>query len=341
MTVCSIGKRLNGSRCGNFEFKTYPLNPTYGINHLCAVVESFEEKTEIGSIELSKLQYNERSKYNAQNTVRISEREISKTANFDGGPERNDTGTADGNRNPGRNAAVFGQAVREELRNDTGRSLHSSSGNNRGTAIDSDDVQHQERTHKEEQSLDTDGGDAVQYQQRIPHKSNYKNISQQEYRQIQEDRMERYGVRFDEMPVIDYTHAHDLLYVFENFDGTSFGVLERIDPAKNKAKADIYVEAFNNGPIQDYQDLSGRVARLRNFQKLRSVYRSDAGNGRSGTGNAGLGTGSGGSANGTGMHGTGCENQAQNQQRTHALTDREVLAEAVRQVKADVSRTPA
>ena len=108
----------------------------------------YYEKTESGSIELSRQQYNERSKYNAQNIDRRAEREISQTANFDGGSERNETGTADGNRIPGRNVAVFGQAIREELRNDTGRGLPSSTGNDFGTAVDgSDETQHQQRTH--------------------------------------------------------------------------------------------------------------------------------------------------------------------------------------------------
>ena len=186
---------------------------------------------------------------------------------------------------------------------------------------------------KEEQSLDSMDEDTVQYQRRNNLKRSYKNISQQEYRQIQEDRMEKYGDHFDEMPAIDYTHAHNMLYVFENLDETRFGVLERVDPAKNKAKADIYVEAFNNGPIRDYQDLSGRVTRLRNFQKLRSVYRSDAGNGRAGTGNAGLDTGSGKSSDGSGVHGTGSGDQVQHQQRTNTLTNREVLALAASELQ--------
>ena len=182
---------------------------------------------------------------------------------------------------------------------------------------------------KEEQKLDTDGGDAVQYQQRKPNSSPYKKISQQEYRQIQEDRMEKYGAKFDEMPRIDYTYEHDLLYVFENFDEDSFGVLERIDPAKYKAKADIYVEAFSDGEVQDYRDFSGRIARLRNFQKLRSVYRSNAGNGRAGTRNAGLDIRSEEPANRTGMPATSGDDQEQYQQRHKVLTNREVLEMAV------------
>ena len=137
--------------------------------------------------------------------------------------------------------------------------------------------------------------------------------------------MEKYGDRFDEMPVIDYTHAHDQLYVFENLDETRFGVLEIVDPAKNKMKADIVVEAFSYGSVQNIQDLNGRITRLRNFQKLRSVYHSNARNRGTGTGNAGLGTGYGGSSNGSGLPGAGSGNQEQHQQRTNTLTNLEVL----------------
>lgn len=264
------------SGAGNYEFKTYPLNPSYGINHLISVVQGIDERLAYWNKNLSE------SKSDLETQKQLA-------------------------------AEPFAQA--EKLKQ---------------KRIRYNEVMDILNPPKEQQNLDTDGGDTVQYQKR---KHFYKNISQQEYRQIQEDRMEKYGDHFEEMPGIDYTHAHDLLYVFENFDETHFGVLERIDPAKNKAKADIYVEAFNNEPVQDYQDLSGRVARLRNFQKLRSVYRSNAGNGRAGTGNAGLDTGSGGTTNGTGMPGTSSGNQAQHQQRTHALTDREVLTLAASQVK--------
>ena len=283
LRVVNTKEGLKGqvSGSGSYEFKTYPMNPTYGINHLVAVVEGIDERLSHWNKNLSE------AKADLETQKQLA-------------------------------AEPFAQA--EKLKEKRTRY---------------NEVMDILNPPKEEQNLDTDGGDAVQYQQRKPGKSPYKNISQQEYRQIQEDRMAKYGGDFENMPAIDYTHAHDLLYVFENFDETHFGVLERIDPAKNKAKADIYVEAFNYEPIQDYQDLSGRVTRLRNFQKLRSVYRSDAGNGRAGTGNAGLGAGSGGSANGTGMSGTSGGNQEQHQQRTHALTDREVLALAASQVKVD------
>ena len=190
---------------------------------------------------------------------------------------------------------------------------------------------------KEEQALDTVAEDDVQYQSRGYLRYSYKNISQQEWRQIQEDRMEKYGGRFDEMPAIDYTHAHDMLYVFENMDETHFGVLERIDPAKDKTKADIVVEVFNDGPVQDIQDYRGRFTRMRNFQKLRSVYHSSVRNRGAGTGNAGLGTGAGETSDGAGVLGkSGNDNTGeadQYQQRTNTLTDREVLTLAASQVK--------
>ena len=186
---------------------------------------------------------------------------------------------------------------------------------------------------KEEQALDNVDEDDVQYQKRNQRK--YINITQQEYRQIQEDRMEKYGDHFDEMPGADYTHAHDMLYVFENLDETHFNVLERIDPAKNRVRAEIIVEAFENGSIRDAKDISGGLARLRNFQKLRSVYRSDARNRGAATGNGGLDSGSGISSDGNGVPGEGSGDQVQHQQRTHALTDREVLALAASEVRVD------
>ena len=47
------GAKGQVSGTGNYEFKTYPLNPTFGINHLIAVVEGFEEKLKIWNKNLS------------------------------------------------------------------------------------------------------------------------------------------------------------------------------------------------------------------------------------------------------------------------------------------------
>lgn len=270
LRVVKTQEGINGqiSGIGSYEFKTYPMNPTYGINHLISVVEGIDERVAHWNKNLSE------TKSDLETQKQLA-------------------------------AEPFDQA--EKLKQ---------------KRIRYNEVMDILNPPKEEQILDSDGGDAVQYQRR----NRYKSISQQEYRQIQEDRMEKYGDHFDEMPVIDYTHAHDMLYVFENLDETQFGVLERIDPAKNKTKADIVVEAFGDGPVQNIQDLNGRITCLRNFQKLRSVYHSSARNGRASAGNAGLGTGFAGSSNGSGLPGAGGGNQVQHQQRTHTLTNREVLA---------------
>lgn len=107
----------------------------------------YYEKTETGA-ELSRKQYNERSKYNAQDIDRRAEREIGQVANFNGSSKGNEAGTVDGNRNSGGAAAVLGQAFREELRNDAGRSLSGSSGYSFGTTVNSfEETQYQQR-HK-------------------------------------------------------------------------------------------------------------------------------------------------------------------------------------------------
>lgn len=87
------------------------------------------EKTENGSVELSKSQYNERNGANAENTYRRAEREIGKANDHDGSAQRGMLGDSDGHRNAGGNAAVFGQTVSEELRHDTARGTSSSLGN--------------------------------------------------------------------------------------------------------------------------------------------------------------------------------------------------------------------
>ena len=184
---------------------------------------------------------------------------------------------------------------------------------------------------KEEQTLDSMDEDSAQEQSRayLKGRSSYVNISQQEWRQIQEDRMTKYGDHFDEMPVIDFAHAHDILYVFENMDETHFGVIERIDPARHRAKADITVEVFKDGAVQDIQDYRGRLARMRNFPKMRSMYHSSARNRGAGAGNAGLDAGTGASSNGVGVPGTSSRNQddlnEQHQSRAYLEEDKSYM----------------
>ena len=105
------------------------------------------EKTDGGSVELSMKQYNERNDRNAEKTYGRIQRQINGTADSDEFAQRNMSASLDRNRNTGRTALVSGKTFGEELRNDTGRSLSDSSGDNRRIAIDSDEVQNQQRTH--------------------------------------------------------------------------------------------------------------------------------------------------------------------------------------------------
>lgn len=104
------------------------------------------EKTDGGSVELSMKQYNERNDRNAEKTYGRIQRQINGTADSDEFAQRNMSASLDRNRNTGRTALVSGKTFGEELRNDTGRSLSDSSGDNRRIAIDSDEVQNQQRT---------------------------------------------------------------------------------------------------------------------------------------------------------------------------------------------------
>ena len=100
---------------GSYEFKTYPLNPGYGIAHLISVVEGIDEKVKVWNRNLGEV----RSDLQIQNEI-VSE--------------------------------PFDQA--EKLRQKRARY---------------NEVMDILNPPKEEQNLDTDGGDAVQYQQRNYH----------------------------------------------------------------------------------------------------------------------------------------------------------------------------
>ena len=107
----------------------------------------YYEKTEDGFVELSRAQYDERNDFDAQNTYARVQRQTGETSDHDGSSERNLSGSFVGDRNTGGTSAVSGQAIGEELRNDIGGSVPGAGRDNRGTAIDSDEVQHQQRTH--------------------------------------------------------------------------------------------------------------------------------------------------------------------------------------------------
>ena len=95
----------------------------------------YYEKTDSGCVELSKSQYNERRGLYVENFDGRAEREIGETADYDGSSQRGTIGYPDSNRYTGGNASVFGQTVREELQNDTGRSTSGTLGYDSGNDI--------------------------------------------------------------------------------------------------------------------------------------------------------------------------------------------------------------
>ena len=106
----------------------------------------YYEKTENGSVELSRAQYNERMKWYAEDIDRRVQRKVSNAADQDGNTKGNATGYSDGNRNDGGASAVSGQTIGEELRNDAGGSVRSGGRYGSGTAY-SVDEQNQQRTN--------------------------------------------------------------------------------------------------------------------------------------------------------------------------------------------------
>ena len=106
------GAKGQVSGVGNYDFKTYPLNPTFGINHLIAVVEGFEETLKFWNKNLSE------AKSDLETQKQLA-------------------------------AEPFEQA--EKLKQKRARY---------------NEVMDILNPPKEEQNLDSDGGDTVQYQQR-------------------------------------------------------------------------------------------------------------------------------------------------------------------------------
>ena len=124
-------------------------------------------------------------------------------------------------------------------------------------------------------------------EQKRSRESKYRKVSRQEWRQVQRERMSRYGDHFDSMPDTDVFHAHDRLYVVENFDETAFGVLKVIDPAKYPEKANTIWEVYRNGETGQAADHSNRLEDLRSssgYSAGNTVYAGNAGAGRSDAG---------------------------------------------------------
>ncbi len=102
---------------------------------------------------------------------------------------------------------------------------------------------------------------------KMSRESEYKKINKQAWRQIQRERMNKYGNKFDAMPRVDIFNAHDMLFVVENFDETSFGVLDAVDPAKNEAKTELVREVMENGNIEYAEEYRRRAENLRSWKR--------------------------------------------------------------------------
>ena len=75
----------------------------------------YYEKTESGSVELSKRQFIERNNVYAENIDRRAERRFGTAADYDETTQRGSSGDYISNRDTSGNAAVFGQTIREKL----------------------------------------------------------------------------------------------------------------------------------------------------------------------------------------------------------------------------------
>ncbi len=114
------------------------------------------------------------------------------------------------------------------------------------------------------------------------------NVSKQAWAQIQNQRMLKYGNKFDTMPSMDYIFANDNLFVINNYDETSFSVTRKINPAKDKVLADKIVEAFRNGSVTNTREYNSIAKMLRNNARRSNGDNVYAGNGRAAGDNARL-----------------------------------------------------
>ena len=115
----------------------------------------------------------------------------------------------------------------------------------------------------------------------------YKSVSQQAWRQIQRERMNRYGGHFDSAPNMDTFYAHDMLFVVENLDETHFNVVDVIDPEKQHEKSKYVREVMSNGNIEYASEYRRRLENLRSWQRRNVGNSVSAKNARTRRGDAG------------------------------------------------------
>ena len=297
------------SGAGNYEFKTYPLNPTYGINHLISVVEGIDERLAYWNKNLSE------AKSDLETQKQIA-------------------------------AEPFDQA--EKLKQKRTRY---------------NEVMDILNPPKEEQHLDTDGGDTVQYQKRSDRPERRRALVKGEM--INEFHDALSAAEWHEFydKIIDGKYNPEL---FEDNDLATVTVGDKILTVKMMPNGefsvthvwkhgitmmpptDVIKELKDNYATSNYTDaeIESWISRLVGYdgEKLFFPY-----NRHSGQFDGYAQQSAAGSQNAYGMSGrSGSDGEnlleisagesdggdtAQNQQRTHALTDREVLTLAASQVK--------
>ena len=97
----------------------------------------------------------------------------------------------------------------------------------------------------------------------------------------------RHGGNLASMPQMDTFYAHDMLFVLENYDETSFGVIEAIDPAKHQEKANLVLEVMKDGNIEYPSEYRRRIENLRRWKRRNAGDSMFAGNTRTGAEDAG------------------------------------------------------
>ena len=122
---------------------------------------------------------------------------------------------------------------------------------------------------------------------KMSRENGYKKVGKQAWRQIQRERMSRYGGNFDTMPKMDTFYAHDMLFVLENYDETSFGVIEAVDPAKHQEKASLVLEVMKDGNIEYPSEYRRRIENLRRWKRQHASDSVLTGNTRTGAEDAG------------------------------------------------------
>ena len=269
---------------GNYDFKTYPLAPTQGINHLIAVVEGFDERLSMLSKNLSE------AKSDLETQKQLA-------------------------------AEPFEQA--EKLKEKRARY---------------NEVMDILNPPKEEQSLDSDGGDTVQYQKRnkfIPNPDALKVSPAEEretFERMRQDQMRRYMREHDgEIPGVWCSFGTSYFYVYSNLSFLKYRTYSKMLITGNEEIIDAISEGVIDGRITSSESYRSVLKLARSARQRSRRAGSDGAGGRQGGRDAGLAGGQRGSNRSGGDSGSNTNYAAESsdgvqfQQRTNTLTNREVL----------------